>query len=536
MSIDDLEMLFGVVLITIYAYERFNTPSNVRSSTTASRYMVSVFLYILIYLITFKIFTSYPELVKSLKTALGTHEPASIAGATTSDYSTTIFVAMVFSLLVPKIPFISQLDAKLRVFLHKLASIPFEAIRLSKEIQDMEFVIPESHWPKVEDKLQTLGINEQEIKQESSDSLVNKSINILSLMLMLEEWKKDSRFSSFLHENATKLAQLDDHYSRFQTILTNYISMNNKIADHNADQILQEALEKYNSTLQQEKNSLLSEICDLISHGLLTCCLTLGNRKKILSELGFQEPVENTSYISRTINQTLVLFSLLLILVLLTFILFKPEQENIEQLLIRVIMIVSIYCAAVVCALFPKQIWPLFKYTEQSSYPALGYLLSGLMAAASSITISLTFKTLLYSLNKDIHGFSAPVSIAWSSFTNSSYPWTLMSFVSAILIAFLADWKLNKSRNATIRRVVDAFIQSVIMMLTVTLVHWWLTDIAAEHIPPYEKLLIMSAVIGTVIGFIVPEWYRQSWCKEKHQIEPDLKNQENIVELRKVNA
>lgn len=396
MSKDDIEMLFGVVLITIYAYERFNTPSNVRSSTTASRYITSVVLYILIYLITFKIFTSYPELVQTLKSALGSQDPASTTTATTPDYSTTIFVAMVFSLLVPKIPFISQLDAKLREFLHKLASIPVEAIRLSNEIQDMEFVIPAHHQAKVDEKLLDLGISEEELNNEQADSLVNKCINILSLMLKLEGWKKDSRYSSFLHENATQLAQLESHYGRFQTILINYLSMKNKISAETTDEILQEALENYNSTLHQEKNALLTEISDLISHGLLTCCLTLGNRRKVLCDLGFIEPVEKSSRISRTINQTLVLFSLLLILVLLTSILFKPEQSNIEEILIRAIMIVSIYCAAVVCALFPKQIWPLFKYTKETSYPTLGYLLSGLMAAASSIIIGIIFKTILF--------------------------------------------------------------------------------------------------------------------------------------------
>ena len=43
--------IFGVFLIVIYAFDRFNTPSNVRASTTAGRYMTSVFLYLMIYLV-----------------------------------------------------------------------------------------------------------------------------------------------------------------------------------------------------------------------------------------------------------------------------------------------------------------------------------------------------------------------------------------------------------------------------------------------------------------------------------------------------
>ena len=119
----EIEILFGVVLIIIYAMERFNSPTTVRASTTAYRYYLAALLYLLIYLLSFYTFTKYPQLLKYLEIGEETRE------------STVIFVAMIFSLLVPKVPLISQLDERLRKYLHRLASIPFEAIRLSKAIK-----------------------------------------------------------------------------------------------------------------------------------------------------------------------------------------------------------------------------------------------------------------------------------------------------------------------------------------------------------------------------------------------------------------
>jgi hypothetical protein len=61
-----IEILIGAILITIYAHERFNTPPNVRASTTAVRYYVASVIYLMIYLITFYLLTKYPFLLTKL--------------------------------------------------------------------------------------------------------------------------------------------------------------------------------------------------------------------------------------------------------------------------------------------------------------------------------------------------------------------------------------------------------------------------------------------------------------------------------------
>src|SRR3990167_1319088 len=125
------------LLIFTYAKERFNTPRTIRASTTAGRYYSAATIYLLIYLLTFFIFSKYPHLLKVLINDADVQKQMSAMDSS----NTPIFVAMIFSLLVPKVPLISELDNRLRIFLHRLASIPYEAIRMSKEVQGMRFQV-----------------------------------------------------------------------------------------------------------------------------------------------------------------------------------------------------------------------------------------------------------------------------------------------------------------------------------------------------------------------------------------------------------
>ena len=92
---DNLEILFGAVLIAIYAVERFNTPPTIRTSTTAGRYYVAVIVYLLIYLATFYVFTKYPELVERLEEIFNIDLSKIGASGITSGDSTAILVAVI---------------------------------------------------------------------------------------------------------------------------------------------------------------------------------------------------------------------------------------------------------------------------------------------------------------------------------------------------------------------------------------------------------------------------------------------------------
>jgi hypothetical protein len=522
----NIEILFGAALIVIYAFERFNTPSSVRASTTAGRYYMAIFLYLLIYLVTFLVFTYYPGIAGGLKKQLVANDinvDWVLAGFFDPNDSKIIFVALVLSLLVPKMPVMSKIDKKIREFLHKLALIPYEAIRRSRDMQAMDFEIPESDREKLENDLESLGFKSGKIDTNTQDALARGGLNIVHLITSIKGWEGESRFSSFMQDRSDQYNRLKEHCKRYVSMMQNLVELDEQIGVNPDIGVLHETRNNFRSNMQVEREALYADICDFISHAVLTCCLTNGNIKKVTKDLGFICDPNRISKLVQTVNYTLTLFSLLLVFVLISFILLLGTNGDIERILLIVTMIVSIYSAAVVCALFPKQIWLLFKYKNQV-YPVCGYFLSGLMAMSSSLVISMFFKTLVFAKEESVTGIMAPFTLAWNDFTTVSYPWIIMSFVAAVSTAFLSDWTLLNNASTYIRRSLDAVLQSIILIGGSVIVYLWLVDLEHTRVPDLTRLMIITGGIGFLIGFIVPSWYRSSYVTG-----PDHKVDERIT-------
>lgn len=516
--VDNIEILFGVFLIVIYALERFNSPPTIRASTTAGRYYAASFVYLLIYLMTFYIFTKYPQLLNYLNLSPEITEDSPIKSAN----STPVFVAMLLSLLLPKVLFFSELDARLRRFLHRLAAIPYEAIRLSKEIQQTRFQIPESIKPLLVHELVGQGFDLTEVETDSKDAVIQRWINISSLMLQLEEWEISNQFSTFVHDRNGQYERIKERYKRLTTMTHNEITLNQQASEQPKLEALQDAVIQFRTNLHEEQNAMFSEICDFISHGILKTCFRYGSRANTLQNMGFQNFVKNDVK-GLSVNHTIALFGLLLALVLINFIIFRPPDSNVERILLMITMIVSIYSAAVICAVFPKQRWIFFQHEKTKYYPSIGYMASGLLAISASIFISLFFKALIFASDPEVNGINTPFSKAWENFTTDSYPWLIMSFVTAVTTAFLIDWRHPRWLRERWQRITEAGIQAIMLVIAAMLVHWWLTDLSVHEqfsgrVPDLGSVLRVSSIIGFVLGYFVPTWYRDTTVERTQDI------------------
>jgi hypothetical protein len=326
-----------------------------------------------------------------------------------------------------------------------------------------------------------------------------------------------------MQDRSDQYNRLKEHCKRYVSMMQNLVELDEQIGVNPDIGVLHETRNNFRSNMQVEREALYADICDFISHAVLTCCLTNGNIKKVTKDLGFICDPNRISKLVQTVNYTLTLFSLLLVFVLISFILLLGTNGDIERILLIVTMIVSIYSAAVVCALFPKQIWLLFKYKNQV-YPVCGYFLSGLMAMSSSLVISMFFKTLVFAKEESVTGIMAPFTLAWNDFTTVSYPWIIMSFVAAVSTAFLSDWTLLNNASTYIRRSLDAVLQSIILIGGSVIVYLWLVDLEHTRVPDLTRLMIITGGIGFLIGFIVPSWYRSSYVTG-----PDHKVDERIT-------
>ena len=199
---------------------------------------------------------------------------------------------------------------------------------------------------------------------------------------------------------------------------------------------------------------------------------------------------------------------------------FAQPNEGVEKLLLMVTMIASIYVTAVICAVFPKR-WLFFQYNDATSYPTLGYIISGLIAIIASFGISLLFKILIFAGNPEVNGLTASFIKAWEDFSTNSYPWLIMSFVTAVLTAFLIDWKYTHRLKANWQQhIINIGIMVALLVTSAILVYWWLCDLNVnenyrERVP-IVRIVCITSIVGVVLGYFVLEWRQIAKKKEEN--------------------
>ena len=507
--------LLGVVLITLYSIERFNTPPSNRASTTALRYYSSASAYILIYIIAYFLLNKYPYLLDLLLKAISADDKAKLA-TWAQDVHYTVIVALLLSISIPRVAVLSKADAKVRKLLQNLAAIPVEALRLSKEIHDEPFTVPESYQDKVNEHLLSQRFQEQDIALEQGKDAEHLWTKIATLMLNLESWEVDTRFAAFTHEREGQLSRLRERYKRLTGMAMNCFNLKRQGSSEQNEEPMREAVAKFCDNFMAEADDLFLEICNFISQGVLKCKLTEAARYRQLNDMGFPE-IHGRPRLGISIDQVIILSGILLTLFLVNFILFGSMGGGRERILLMVTMIATIYSVAVMCAVYPKERWARFRRKPNFHPPVAGYFISGLAAVSIGFPISLFFKTIIFVKGKP--GLSEAINKAWVDCTTISYPWMLMAFVTAVVTGFLIDFKQTEKIPTELRRWFEGTIQAIATLLTAGLVRWWLEgNVPVERVPPLMSVLGISGVVGFVLGFAVPTWYRRSHVAREDEI------------------
>jgi ABC-type sugar transport system permease subunit len=176
------------------------------------------------------------------------------------------------------------------------------------------------------------------------------------------------------------------------------------------------------------------------------------------------------------------------------------------QVLVRAIMISAIYSVAVACVVFPKQSWSLARREPGSFRPVGFYVLAGLAAVAITQLMGLGFCCILK------RGLGAGVQRYLLT-----YPWSLLTFTTAVMTGILID-DPPTARRPRLRRALEGLAGAVMMSAGALLTHQWLQEVdkraaqqpADYQVPWLPRVLVTSAVVGFVIGFLVPHWHRRA--------------------------
>lgn len=492
------QVIIGAIFVLISAAGRFNTPHTNRSSTTALRYYMAFFCYLLVGMGLYFALLSFGPLLEGIKTE------AAFFGELRKELSSAPFAALLLTVLLPKIPLLAEGDAWIREHLQRMGAIPYEARRLTSELQKSRFSFSPRLREEVAARLVSEGFQADDLQFEESPGLGYVWTMTSALMVQIEEWEGDRKFTGFLDQFASEYSAIKESYRRLKPKVRNYFRLSRvtePAGHHRSDDLVIQV----RADLTEQSNEILKGLYNLISRGLLQCGITYSARATSLAMLGFD--LHTVALKPKlTLNHMMALFGMIAIVVLTAFmVLGTPPGVSFDELLARIVMISVLYSAAAVCAVYPKERWSLARRDPHSVRPIAFYFVAGILAAMASLAINFLFNLAIF--------HNLPRTWEHSLLT---YPWCLSSFSAAFVMAWMTDDRPTPVLTRARLRWIEGLGGSGALAVTSLMVRSWLDAVATNHqaMPahrsPLPVALTMSCSIGFMIGYLIPTWYREA--------------------------
>jgi len=521
-----VEIALSAIVIVVFAVDRFKTPPSdpkdgavsyriSRSTTTAASYYTALSLYGAIALGVFAFLLLSPQALDRLVASV----PEIGEGIPPwARQSPPLLVALILTVLLPKIPILSSMDEWFRTRLQRMAAIPHEVRRLSAELRRAPFRVSAERQQELTDAMVAKGLEAVDIRFEEGSAPQHLWTKLSMLMHELDGWDADAHFTSYVLTYPNEFTALRLRYEALVPKTARCFSLLRELAADPEPTKKGGAIYAYRDDVVHEIEALLKDVYEAVSHAVLLCRFTQRARVSQLIRLGFGLDPEPPRRL--TLNELLGLFTGLTVVYAFGFVLMQhgggggPRID--PKLFVLALMIAAIYCVAVWCAIAPKARWRFARRSAANGRPWGWYLLSGLLAAGSGALISFIVRLVTY---------RGDVVTAWELYWQTS-PWAIMTFATAYALAFLADDEPGDgfARLLTPARLrwAEAIALTAVMCIAAWLVHELLLgtreaalalratdpDMPVQAVRPLRDIELLTMVIGFAIGSLVPSWYR----------------------------
>ena len=491
------QWFIGGLIVLIYAYNRFESPSSMRPTTTFARYWVALCCYIGSMLMLFVLLggafsdSSGPL---ALLTYGGTipEEAEKLAGP--------LYSALILTALLPHFPVLKNVDEWVKQEFQRIGNIPFEVRQLSARLQHEPLTVDLRRYSRLKEQLRDKGVDAAWSSQKPDTPRVLWG-RIAALRLIVGTWSQLDGYVRYLDEHREMLAEIDEEYSALELALkdTRMLAELRKSSDAPASHVRQ---------VKRDLAALNKDLCDFVAGGVLQCEWSQSDRTARLKEMGFV----NVEDLPRPLgaNEIVLVAALVLIIVNGMGVIYSffadvesPNRPDLKEMFRISVMVSLIYAAAVVIALYPKAVWRFADIRRTMTRPLAPYAVSGLLAVACAFLISVTFNYLFVSLDKfnERDHFSNVIH----DITSQQWPWFIMTMSITVAIAWVTDdWALDPGKEPRWLRWAEAVALAVVF----SAVQLYVGNMLGRAHDPV-RLLLTSAILGAAIGFFVPHRYRQ---------------------------
>jgi hypothetical protein len=483
--------VLGIGFVVIHAYVRFNTPPTSRSLTTAGRYYAAATAYVLATVLLYLVLAMSPELLDYFSGSAG-----SAISQEARDLSAPFFVALLLTVLLPKVPYLSDMDKWLVGFLQDVASIPYEARRLSSVLRKAVFQVTPEVQEAVAEELKDADFAPEDILFEESHAPQYLWTKISVLMHHLRNWESERRWAGFLSRYAEEFAELKTQYEQLTIKARRLFGLLRPVAGETHDLKMVGALSELRESFEEQLAELHKNLCYFISRGVLKCRMRENARRMEIRSMGFHVGSEERE--GRLFDRLMTLFLMLSTYFVVMMAGFGSPHLTLNRRMVAGVMISSVYCIAVICALYSKR-WASAGPTDNGR-PVRVYFVAGVVAAGIALVVNLGLELSWrfgFGQSWDRNLVEALRSIG------KSYPWALMVLITAFVTAFHAD---NQNRPSL--RWIEGLSQAAITAVGSAGVYWVLSQNGVAGGLNLYRLALGALVAGFVIGFFVPTWYR----------------------------
>jgi hypothetical protein len=531
----NLDYLIGGVFVIMYAASRFNTPATNRSTTTWVRYHVAATMYLGIGLLLFALLAAYQPFqtaVRHMLPVLGLEHDAS---EVVTRLSPPLLAALFLTVLLPKVPYLSDVDAWIRQRLQHMAAIPFEARRVSAELRRAAFTVPDSVRSRVSEELLADDFRKEDLLFEESAAAQHLWTKIVVLMRHLDGLEADHRFAAFMVGYTAELASIRDTYAMLVPKARKCFRLTRELPpDQDTERSrVPDAVREYRDEFAEQARELLRTIYDFLGRGVLQSRHSYHARCELLRSLGFDVQISKPPM---TLNQHVILFVVLHAVLILGFtvgeLVAYETRSGFTDVFMRALRIAVLYNVAIVCAVYRPQHLALARRDDRGFRPVAWYLLIGALAVVIVLPLNVTIKALWNpGLIKALVGFegmsrATALTVLKDVGTDvaQKFPWLFMTFLTAAGTAYLVDDRPGPRLTAARLRWVEGGALATVAALGAVVVWYWLAQTGGlpTHMQ-FEWHVARAWLLGFAIGFLIPTWSRESRQPHARCMAPDVR-------------
>jgi hypothetical protein len=500
-----LQWVIGVIVVAVYASDRFESPLPMRPTTTFMRYWVARSGYVLSMLFLYYVLSQACSDTSSLTAFLGIDDLPSSLNDLPKPLLTTLFLTSI----LPHSPVLKKVDEVVKKWFERIGNIPYEVRELSGKLANVEFAPQKEAIERIQDSLDSLGVDKDWLTSPKH-TLKGKWARTVVLYATVHQWP-ESRFARFADRQRARLADFDQRISKLSTNLT-------------GDALTMLDMSEHASLAMPLRQKLLSEIdavykdlCDFVSGGVLESEWAPNSRYSTLTRLGFcgvSKPNNPLRVDDFVLVIGLIFFAVVIVIVLLGAIGGAADAAHFRL----AVLLPLIYGISIAAAIYPKATWSYARMRAADRRPIAAYAICGVFAVIASFPAALILRMIWVNTGNPLD-----LLVQHGLFSNAlhesiqRWPWYVGTFFTTVGIAWAADNYYGVENPPIWLRYVEAIALAVFFVLVQFMVLRFfasedsLRTFYEQRLEPNRlQMNINSATIGFCIGFLVPHFYRRS--------------------------